>query len=283
MPVFLHLYPYQKKSLNIKKIKRESFKSQMNYTAVLARFPPVTLPKNVPYDEKEGAFYTAHPAGKRVYVWITYHNTKNICFVVENPHVVYPVCAAFASSLALGTVLYGTLFQFQNRRCFLMDDVFYYEGRPVVLEFEDKWTLLQQMLKTTLDGRVHLQSQLMFALPDHSRSSPNFDAGYKVHHVRCRTAKGVAVYQPHVKTAIFRVKPTEAADIYELHNEAGFHSHARVDSYERSLFLNKLLKRRDGDLDLIEASDDEDGEWAEHDMECKWDAHFKQWVPLKPV
>jgi hypothetical protein len=252
----------------------------MNYTAVLSRFPPIQLPRDVPL-EGQADLYTAQPAGKRVFVWITYHNTKNICFVVENSRVVYPVCAAFASSLALGTVLHGTLFHFQNRRCFLMDDIFYCEGRPVNMAPLEKWALLQKMVGTTLDGCVHLPAQLMFALPDHSLSSPNIDAGYKVHHVRCATAGGVAVYHPHVKTAVFRVKPTEAADIYELHNEGGFQGHARVDSYERSVYLNQLLKRRAGDLDLIEASDDEDGEWVERDMVCKYDPAFKQWVPLE--
>ena len=82
---------------------------------------------------------------------------------------------------------------------------------------------------------------------------------------------------------IFFIKPTDICDIYELYKDNVFHSTAHVDSFQRSLFLNRLFKPVKT-IDSIEDSD-EDTECIliPVKVQCKWNETFKKWTPIKAV
>ena len=266
----------------------------MNYTAELKRFPHVDLPVEQMSNKEvrdQAVVYLAQPCGKRAFAWFTYFRGKNVCFFVEikdrKPANIYPVHAAFASSLALGTVLHGTITHHESRRCFVMDNIFHHEGNPVTVDFAAKLALMRGL---AVDNCAHIPSQALFMLPVYSYTPSPMDTIYKLYCVKCVQLHGPKVINCPDKTAVFQVKPTPTCDIYELHTPEGFHSLACVDTYARSVMMNNLFRRvkENHDLDAVEESDDEDDPNTVYmdrsfQMLCRWHTLHKKWTPISLV
>ena len=270
---------------------KRSLYYKMNYASELKRFPPVELPMEQMSNKDirdQDVVYLAQPCGKRAFAWFTYFRGKNVCFFVEikdrKPANIYPVHAAFASSLALGTVLHGTITHHESKRCFVMDNIFHHEGVPVTADYAAK---LKLMLALPLDNCVQLPTQAMFMLPVYSYHPTPFDTIYKLYCVKCVQLHGPRVVNCPDKTAVFQVKATPTCDMYELHNPEGFHSMACVDTYARSVKMNGLFRRvkENEDLDAVEESDDESDPNTVFlhrvlPMLCRWHPLHKKWTPI---
>jgi hypothetical protein len=267
-----------------------------DYTPLLKRFPKVVLPKEttaVKAVYEPNSIYLAQPCGKRAFVWFTYFKTKNVCFFLDIkdrvPVNIYPVHAAFASSLALGTVLHGTIIHYQGTRCFIVDNLLHYKGQNNEQNYQETFAQLQEVLRTEIDSRIALPTQVMFSLPVYSYYPTSFDTIYKLYCVKCVHLTGSKVTNFQDRTAVWTVKPLEKCDSYELFNDLGVSQGlACVESYDRSVKLNDLFRKipENHNLDALEESDDEaplvyfD---RAHKMMCRWHPVHKQWVPLAVV
>jgi hypothetical protein len=264
-----------------------------DYTPLLKRFPKVALPKEtnaIKEVYEPNSIYLAQPCGKRAFAWFTYHKTKNVCFLLDIkekvPVNIYPVHAAFASALALGTVLHGTILHYQGTRCFIADNLFYLKGQPFDDTFDAKLTALTTLLKTDIDNRQYLPTQVLFSLPVYSYHPTSFDTIYKLYCVKCVHLTGSKVTNFQDRTAVWTVRATDKCDSYELFNDLGVSQGlACIDTFERSVKLNDLFRKipENHNLDAVEESDDE-SPMVYLDkackMFCRWHPTHKQWVPL---
>jgi hypothetical protein len=264
-----------------------------DFTPLLKRFPKIVFPKEtnaVKEVTESNSIYLAQPCGKRAFAWFTYHKTKNVCFLLDikekNPVNIYPVHAAFSSALALGTVLHGTIIHYQGTRCFIVDNIFFHKGKEVEEPYGCKWETMQEMLKTDIDNRMYLNSQLLFSLPVHAYQTTSFDTIYKLYCVKCVHLSGSKITNFQDRTAVWTVRATEKCDSYELFNDQGVSQGlACIDTYNRSVKLNDIFRKipENHNLDAIEESDDEapivflDKSIK---MFCRWHPLHRQWVPL---
>ena len=264
----------------------------MNFTTEWSRFPKFDIPyESVIHKELSNVVYVSQPVGKRCYLWFTYHNDKNICFVVDH-NTIYPITVSFHSSLSSGTVLYGTMIHKRGIQCFLMDDMFMFQGFKLNCNYETKLDIFNTLFTKYVCSSVYVKSQLLIMLPEISMT-PNRTPSYKVYNIRIINLQGpTKYYKLKSQNKFFTVKPTIKSDIYELYEYGHFHSFAFIDTYKRSVMMNDLFRvvNENHNLDLIEESDsEEDFENInpskyildkEYTMECCWNNKVKKWIPL---
>jgi hypothetical protein len=108
---------------------------------LLKRFPKIELSydkvlHNKVYNDNDinNNLYILIPKGMKVYVWFTYFEDKNVCLVLSYDkekkilNQVYNYHCIFTSECALGTIMYGTLFDYNGIKHFTCEDIFYYKG-----------------------------------------------------------------------------------------------------------------------------------------------------------
>jgi hypothetical protein len=117
-------------------------------TEILTRFPKIELSyekvlhKKVPAD-----LYILIPKGFKVFVWLTKWQEKNVCLVISKhkdsketkifnyPYIYNPDCTlGFVGTNSIGTVLYGTLFDYNNVKHFSCEEICYYKSQNISRE-----------------------------------------------------------------------------------------------------------------------------------------------------
>ena len=104
---------------------------------LLRKFPDVKLSYDCLLHRKVSAdLYFLIPKGPKAFLWITYYKRKCIALVLTldakgSIRKIEPVVLAFASKLALGTILYGTIFESNSSTCFCFEDFHWLEGRNI--------------------------------------------------------------------------------------------------------------------------------------------------------
>ena len=145
---------------------------------------------------------------------------------------------------------------------------------------------MHELLKTDVETRMYLTTQVLFSLPVYSYHPTSFDTIYKLYCVKCVQLHGPKVTNFQDRTAVWTVKPVEKCDTYELFNDQGVgQGLACVDTYDRSVKLNDLFRKipENHRIDAIEESDDEAPTVHMEralKMVCRWHPMHKQWVPL---
>ena len=73
------------------------------------------------------------PKGPKALIWYTFWNDQNVCFLITlnergnyNDVKLFP--SVFSSSLALGTIIYGTFFYYNKLPHFTAEKLYYYKG-----------------------------------------------------------------------------------------------------------------------------------------------------------
>jgi hypothetical protein len=284
---------------------------------LLTRFPSLELSyENVLHKKVYADVYALIPKGQKAFVWFTYWQDKNVCFALHLNDknnicdiVPYPTC--FASSLALNTVIYGTLFSSNNMKHFTCEQLFYYKNQPVEkTPFLAKWELLTEMFATEIKQVAYTSDFLILGLPI---MKTNYDQmlaclnglAYEAYGIQCLISTQsyvigmVKLNKPVLPEVIFRVKAALEADIYHLYcleSEVAPYATALVPSYKASVFLNSLFRRikENQNLDLLEESDDEmeyedmnldkfvDLDKA-YNMRCTYNRKFRKWQPVEVV
>ena len=266
----------------------------MNFTTEWSRFPKFDIPyESVIHKELSNVVYVAQPTGKRCYLWFTHHKGDNVCFVVDYT-TIYLINATFHASLSsgVGTVLHGTMLNKNGIRCFIMDDIFVFQGTKLNCNYASKLDIFNTLFTKFLCNTVTKKTQVLIMLPEIALNS-KMKPSYKVYNTRIINLQGpTKYYKFKSKNKLFTVKATIKSDIYELYEKGIFHSFALIDTYKQSVMMNDLFRvvHENHNLDLIEESDSEDFENCdlskyvlldkEYPMECCWNEKFKKWSPL---
>jgi len=280
---------------------------------LLDRFPPLELSyENILHKKVYADVYMLIPTGQKAFVWFTYWQDKNVCFLLrlnEKNNIFditpYPTC--FASSLALNTVIYGTVFTNNTLTHFSCEHLFYYKN--ICLDkspFSEKLRFLQDIFETEVKQIAYTPEFLVLGLPV---MKTNYDQilacfnglPYGVQGVRfCNLNQNASLglykfNKPVIQEQVFQVKATLDADIYHLYDKGNvFIGTAFVPSYKSSVYLNSLFRRirENINLDYLEESEDEDDyedtsidKFVDLDksymMRCVYNRKFRKWQPVE--
>lgn len=282
---------------------------------LLARFPHLELSyENILHKKVYADVYMLIPTGQKAFVWFTYWYDKPVCFLLHlneknNICDITPYPACFASSMSLNTVIYGTVFTNNNLTHFSCEHLFYYKN--ICLDktpFLDKLNFLQEIFATEVKQVAYTLDFLILGLPVMKTNYEQLLAcvnglPYGVHGVRfCNSAQNYSLglykfNKPPLQDAVFKVKASIDADIYQLYDKENvFSGTAFVPSYKSSVYLNSLFRRirENINLDYLEESEDEmDYEDTTIDkfvdldksyiMRCVYNRKFRKWQPVEVV
>jgi len=220
------------------------------------------------------------------------------------------VVLAFNDRLALGTILYGSLFEYDGHKCFSFEDMHWLEGMNVENETMnsklERLVCMFQLMKRSARTEIVLGSPVIES--SYGRAMERVSSlPYRVYGIQAHFSHGrdgpIGTYPvrtaPTLK-AMFRVRATLESDIYELfclsHGKEVAHGIAMVPTYKHSVSMNNEFRsiKENGNLDLLEESDDEDEfENVSVDkfvnlekslvMECVYMPRFRKWCPERIV
>lgn len=268
-----------------------------NYN-ILAKFPKIelsyeTMAHNKVYDSN---IILAIPEGSKMIAWFTEYNDEPVCFIFElnsNSKLgnnIQIAITSFNDSLVYGegTILHGTIFNYNDVSCFSIEDIYYYKGRDTTtMNYLTKLQTIQNCLQKDLSSTALTNKYTIFGLPI---MNTNFSLllneisllPYKISTIQYRylTSKKVLFikyYKPKTTQksdtsspssikcdkAVFRVSPQIQTDIYNLFfykdGKEEFYDIAFIPDYATSVLMNKLFRniKENENLDTLEESDDE--------------------------
>jgi len=187
--------------------------SQLQVQSLLARIPPFEISYETIAHKKFYPSYNlalAIPNGKKYYVYFSFHQGKDVCYLMELNREKKIVDITFYDNpehlLSLGTLLYGTLIQYESSPnvfvpIFVVEDAYYYRGIPLKnMFFGEKLGYIEQFMATmtTKYPNYPLQFLLprMWGLPvtnhpdeqsvmdTYEKQKPSIQ--YVVHHIQLR-------------------------------------------------------------------------------------------------
>ena len=259
---------------------------------ILANFPKFelsyeTMAHNKVYDSD---VILAIPEGSKMFAWFTEYNDEPVCFIFELDKNIQITVTSFNDSLVYGqgTILYGTIFKYNDVSCFTVEDIYYYKGRDISsMNYLTKLQTIQICLQKDISPIALTNKYTIFGLPI---MNTNFSLllneisllPYKISTIQYRylTSKKILFikyYKPKntqkldssssssVKCdkAVFRVSPQIQTDIYNLfvykEGREEFYDIAFIPDYVTSVLMNKLFRniKENVNLDALEESDDE--------------------------
>jgi hypothetical protein len=204
----------------------------------MRRFPEIELSYETISHNKVSEIYDmclAVPTGKKYFAWFTFHENKNVCYLFELNREkkisrVKIVPTLFSDSLALGTIVYGTLWseprngttiyergreipgvvlQDNLRLFFIIEDILYFQGIPMkVFPFGERLGFLQQFMNS-ITQRFETKEHVVFAMsviwkvvlnekmwnyPENIPINISETIVFPVHHIQYRSTKEIAPY-----------------------------------------------------------------------------------------
>jgi hypothetical protein len=151
--------------------------SYSQLSILIQRFPKFELFYETISHNKVSNLYDvclAIPVGKKCFVWFTFYKEKNVCYLLTlNKDKKISNCKVmnitFDSSLSLGTILYGTLWEETNNNnilsWFIIEDIFYYQGTLLkIFTFQERLNYLIQFIKKTKQ-QFDSNQKMVFVLP----------------------------------------------------------------------------------------------------------------------
>lgn len=231
------------------------------------------------------AIYIAQPVGKLACVWFTIEHDKPVCFMLDirdrQIHKKYPLDTVFDLDL-VGTIIQGTHLHYESQPCFVIHNIFKYKNNEIDDCYLKKYTLMENIINQYIFNEKMTPKQCMFFMPVTSFRIENIEASYKIFCIKIISGNKIINYVDQTVLKPFWIQSTDVRDIYEIYTlENVYHSIAHIDTYKRSVMLNKLFKK-EITLDSIEDSDVEDEyEVKRIKMYCKWNEIMKKWVPIK--
>ena len=242
----------------------------------------------------------AIPEGKKCFAWFTSYKEDNVCFVLQindNKQIeeVKIVTTSFDDKLALGTIFYGTMFQYNDINCFSIEDLYYYKGKYYnQVQYSNKLDTLITILKNEMSQNVLIKNFTIFGLP---LMSNDFNLmlkeiqllPYKISQIKfrffdknnSRKILFIKYYKPGSQSqsqsqysdsskgkniltkAVFKVTVDIEPDIYNLfiykNGSEEYYDIAFIPDYKTSVMMNQLFRniKENENLDAIEESDDE--------------------------
>ena len=284
--------------------------------SILRRFPGLELSyeETVYKKVREASVFMAIPSGQKCFAWITSHGSRRVCFIVKlvNGKICgldsYPAC--FDSSLALGTVLYGSIIKCKRDvRYFYPEDILQFKGKMIDrLHWATRLNYLHSFLKLT-SPTAYTTDFLVFVAPSLSERQddllkgstqslvvPEFIQARLVTEDGFRNQPVKTIRRTMPKHAVLRVKAEIKSDTYSLYamndDRETFVGLACVPDYKTSKCLNGMFRNiwENMNLDNVEESEDEDefedvseDKYVSLDksyiMQCDYSHRFRQWIP----
>ena len=187
--------------------------SQLSH--LLKRFPEFELSyENISHNKVSNIYNVclAIPIGKKCYIWFTFLENKDVCYLFELNREKKIIKARiidipFDSKLSLGTVLYGTLWENNDDvNWFVIEDIMYFQGiymKPH--NFQERLGFLYQFMCKIREKKQ--DKSLIFGLPvfwsvnlndkmwEFPSNIPNINnIPYPVHHIQYRSLNEIMPY-----------------------------------------------------------------------------------------
>jgi hypothetical protein len=144
--------------------------------SILSDFPKFELSYEIMTHKKvfNHNVILAIPEGIKCFAWFTSYRDDNVCFImeindnrqIENIHI---RLAGFRDNLTMGdygTILYGTLYQWNGCSCFCIEDLYFYKGVSYINHtFLYRLKLLKTILHNEISQNIITKSSIIFGLP----------------------------------------------------------------------------------------------------------------------
>ena len=183
----------------------------INSKDVLLRFPQFELSYETISHKKVSEPYDialAIPMGKKYFIWFYFEGKRKICYLMEitrdkRINNITEIQLKFHQSIALGTILYGTLISHENgnQQIFVIEDIFYYKGISIKHHtFSEKLGAIHNMFSNNL---IENGYEFALTLPllwcnnifDDVLNKEQIDnCGYVVHHIQYRSLNQTMPY-----------------------------------------------------------------------------------------
>jgi hypothetical protein len=152
---------------------------------------------NIDYD-----ICSAIPCGKKCFAWFTQVNDKNVCLILElidrkNIHDIKMYNCVFNNELVYGnygTILYGTLFHYNQSPFFAVEDIFYCKGNEVGGgKWGNKLCTLKNLFDNDIKQVAYNKNFIVFGLPlmadniDELKRMIGDDIKYKIYNIQFRS------------------------------------------------------------------------------------------------
>ena len=243
----------------------------------------------------------AIPKGPKYYAWFTNYMGSDVCIVIELEHSRIKnsriIPTAFKHELAYGTILYGTIVQYNDVRWFGIEDIYYYKGVHIHTynyTFLKKLEMIYAMLHDELGTSVLTKDCLMFGIPCIAENTDMLSAKmktvpYSISEIKYRyfgkMNSGKIMKTPYnssnnnssnntnsnnnnsnnnnTNNRIFILQADEKQDIYHLfdaYNTKKYCGNALIADCKTSALMNNLFRtvKENENLDALEESDSED-------------------------
>jgi len=183
--------------------------TQLQTQSLTARIPPFEISYETIAHKKFFPSYNlalAIPNGKKYYAYFSFYQGKNVCYLMELNREKKIVDVTFHDNhnhdLSLGTLLYGTLIQYEqssNSQVFVLEDAYYYKGISLKnMVFGEKLGYIEQFMETVtmnsgpltifvlprIWGINHSNPDEPSVLEEYEQHKPKIQ--YAVHHIQLR-------------------------------------------------------------------------------------------------
>ena len=287
---------------------------------ILKDFPNFELSYEKKLHKKvQSDIYLTIPKGKKYFAWFKIYKNNPMCFFLEidrrNKSIenIENYQFPFRRELCAGkgTILYGTIFFVNKKRCFNIENIYYLRGNN--LKYSNNATIIKEMynlMNCYIKQCYFNKNSILMGLPLIDTNYYNLtnkinNLYYDIFSIQYRL---LYKNKPYLNELIkinklvykyFLVKPTIVNDIYELYvlNE---------NKYEKfsiayipiicSVMMNSLFRniKENDNLDALEESDDEEefenvslDKFVDLDkkyiMKCLYLPKFKSWKPIEIV
>ena len=296
----------------------KTFLTEHEKNNITKRFPDFELSYEKLIHKKVSAdIYLAIPKGRKYLLWFTYYKDNNVCFLMEltGRKLIFKsmelVTLSFKDNLSFGTILYGTMVQYEKSRFFVTENIYYYKGSDISKSvFSDKLKTLCLLFKNDLRRISYGKSGITVGLSVIKTSFQDaVDAvetlPYQIYCIQSRLVHTSAnflnyIHETTEKNMVFQIRADIQNDIYNLYcyknGDYEFYDIAQIQNYKTSVQMNDIFRKikENKNLDYLEESDDEDEfENVNPDkfvdlskkinMICSFNSKYNRWTPLRAV
>ena len=283
---------------------------------IMREFPIIELSyeKRIHKKVHTSDFFIIVPKGEKYFAWFRQYKNHYICFLMllENRNKIKDIRvinASFKKDICFGkgTIVYGTLFNYNNNTFFSIEDIFYFK-EVNVSSFSQmkKFDIIHQLLDSNIKQVLLSKNTIIFGLPIIKNNFGGIqgqlnDIAYNIYNIQHRmwykNRPYLNQFIEQKSYAIFKIKANVSPDIYDTYcydNQILVHYGVlHIPNYSTSVMMNNLFRdiKENNNLDTLEESDDEDEfENISEDkyvyleksykLRCVYNTRFKRWVPL---
>lgn len=288
---------------------------------ILEDFPPFELSYEKKLHKKvQCDIYLTIPKGKKFFAWFKIFKNTPICFFLEINrknksidnivHYQFPFNKILCSGS--GTILYGTVFYVNKKRCFNIENIYYLRGNN--MKYVNNFIKVKEihnLMKFYIKQKYLNNNSILMGLPLIDTNYYNllnkinnlyydvFCIQYRLLHKNKPFLNEIVKIDKKIYKYLL-VKPTIINDIYDLYvlNDKKYErfSIAYIPDYKSSVMMNTLFRdiKENRNLDALEESDDEEefenismDKFVNLDkkyvMKCLYNSKFKLWQPIEVV